>query len=227
MDPTRTSSFDRSAIEVPFAPTELSRRMDDGERGQATEEVATTSEWAGVDLERARPHLLRVAAATLTDQQLAVFTRWVGGASVTGIGRELGISQQVVSKHLHGNGQAQDGSARGGALKKMKAALEADELYRASLEASKAHATDVDGMHVVREWFKPIRPNTLTHFVPFVVLLVIVAIADARRRTTFSALHAHILPTIVTNAMPVLKLRGYVRTDGVTIEVLKTPLEEP
>lgn len=212
-----------SAIEVPFAPEKVAA-MVESDGGSAIDRVAS-SEWGGLDLERARPHMLRVAASVLTDVQLAVFVRWVGGIGVTAIGRELGLTHQVVSKHLFGNGETSNGAPRGGAVKKMKLRLLDDDAYIDELVCARAERHDPDAMHIVREWWAGLRPSHLTHFVPLTVLLLILSLVDAKRTTTFATLHTKMLPSIVTNAIPVLKLKGYIETDGITIKVKRTPLD--
>lgn len=213
------------AVEVPFTPAALAS-LDDGERPvTATDAVAPSGEFAGVELEAVRPHLLRIAAASLTEQQFAIFTRWLGGTSVTAIAKELGIAQQVVSKHLFGQRAPGAVTSKGGILEKLRGALVLDTEYLASIGAAKAGHDAMGAKDFVCAWFAPLSANTLSQFPAFVVLLVIFCIADSKQRTSFEELHKRLHPSIITPCMPMLKLHGYIRTDGRYIEVMRTPLE--
>lgn len=213
------------AVEVPFTPSALAA-LDDGERpATATDAVAPSGEFAGVELEAVRPHLLRIASKTLTDQQLAIFTRWLGNTPVGVIAKELGITQQVVSKALFGQRAPGAATSKGGILEKLRGALVLDAEYLASIGAAKAGHGALSEKDFICAWFAPITANTLSQLPAFLVLLMIHCIVDVKKRTSFADLHERLHPSVVTPAIPMLKLHGYIRTDGRYIELVRTPLE--
>lgn len=228
MDTAISSPSDRNVVdddpppdrEVPVANLESGGLI---EEGQATDQVPS-SLWSGVDIDVLRPHMLRIASEVLTGKQLEVFLAWIGGESVGHIAERLDVSHQVVSKHLHG--QRQNGAHYGGAVKKLRERLLVDDEFLIDVAVSKAARTIPDPGAIVREWFKGLRHQTLHHFMPRAVLLVLLYGADAKRTLSFSDAYAMLPPAAVSHAMPLLKALGYVQTDGVTIRIRKTPIEE-
>jgi DNA-binding CsgD family transcriptional regulator len=223
-----TSRFD---VEQPHEPEQLRAIVEERQAGgrgaaRATDETGT-SMWCGLDLDAARPHLLRVAADVLTGQQLRVFLAWLNGQSVTDIAKDLGITHQVVSKHLHGQtAQGSDGKLWGGAMKKLRAHLVTDDAFVEELARSRGENDLPTGYAVIKDWYKGLRRNTLHHWLPRSVLLVLAHIADQKKTTTFAAAHECMPPAMLAEALPTLKALRYVETDGVMIRILKTPLDE-
>lgn len=192
---------------------------------QATAYVAeAATEYAGVELEAQRSHLLRVGAKVLTEVQWAVFTRWLVGMSVVDIARDLGIKHQVVSKHLHGQREAGAVTSKGGILERVRTAMLADEGYLAEVASAKAGHGDIDLREVVLHWFDGLRPNTLSRFVPLTVLLILVAAADGNGRITYTQAYEYLHPSVLASTIPALKTLGYVQSNGVEIVIVRTPV---
>ena len=97
-----------------------------------------------------------------------------------------------------------------------------------SAPASSPTAEQADAGDTVRRWFTGVRHHTLSHFHPLAVLLVAHYAADAGRRVTYSELYALVPREAVAAAIPLLKHVSppYIATDGITIRILRTPLDE-
>lgn len=171
-----------------------------------------------------KPHALRVAQSILTGPQLECFLWWLNGDSLAEIAKRVGASKSTVDGHLRG--ELRDGKRQGGAMKKLRAALESDpEIQRLrKMPTTIEHAADAGD--AVRRWYASLRHNTLNHFVPRAVLMVMHYAADARREITFAEIHRLVPVAVVSHAMRFLRTLRYVDTDGITIRILKTPLDE-
>jgi len=199
------------------------------QHGLATDKAYTETWWCGLDIDRARPHLLRIAKQHLTDVQLTIVERWLAGDGPTAIAEHLGVTKQVIDKSLNGRSVA-GGTWVNGSLAKLRVHLIEDDAFIAELVAARAvngSAPDAPGSSSnVRDWFKSLRSNTLGQFIPRCVLLVISSIVDAKRETTYAQLYEHLPRPVIAQGMPMLKTLGYVSSDGVRIKLIRTPLED-
>lgn len=209
--------------EVPYAPAHA-QRIAEAEGSTATQRVPSTL-WSGLDLDALRPHLERIAAAELTDMQLAVFTRWLAQEKTDDIAAALGITRQVVSKHLHGD-KREGELHRGGAFNKLRRALLRDEHFLAEYAAVKTERAMPDDDERLRVWFTALRPQTMHLFVPLAALLVFDSFADAQRKITFGDAYTLLPKPVVSEAVRWLKPLGMIETDGITIKILRTPPED-
>lgn len=84
-----------------------------------------------------------------------------------------------------------------------------------------------DARSLVPLWFSvTTRPGYASRFGPLAVLLAAWAMADNERSVRFSRLHEVMPRAAVAAAMQTLKALRYVDTDGVTLTIRRTPLEE-
>lgn len=202
-----------------------------------------TSRWSGVQIDILMPHITRVAAAVLTDRQFQCFI----GTSIEGktqkqVADEMGIDPRSVQQHLKGAVRADGwwrsaplhdsppsrGSIRnGGAMKKLRAALEGDEGWKAAvLEVSTPTAGPSQRDRIVG-WYAPItRPTPRPQqFVALAVLMVLEALADSTGELHWNDAVQHLPRGVLDPALSQLRALGWVRTDGVQIRILRTPVD--
>lgn len=184
--------------------------------GNATDK-AESSPWSGVDLEILRPHLLRIAAGCLGDQQWQLFAADLAGEKLEDIAK------------LHSLTLAQADKVLTGAQRKVARAALEDFGFLVDVAASKLDVPDSG--ELVRQWFRHIRRSMVEqHFVPYAVLLVMFHVGSpcngALRKLTFADAYDAIPPMCVTAAIPVLKGMGFITTDGVTIVIRKIPVNK-
>jgi len=114
------AKFDPFFWEIPVDPGELDRFEAQPEY---SEETAAEQEARAVALVEAVSLLQQIIKTKLTHKQQAVLNKYYfDGLSQEQIAKDLGISQQVVSKHLFG--VVRDGRKIGGATKKLRKAME-------------------------------------------------------------------------------------------------------
>lgn len=185
----------------------------------------------------ARAHILRVAEATLTTAQLRVFVlHWFDGRSIADIARTYECSRPAVYQSLWGQRKAVTGAPVGGAVKKLHNALQQQgglmsklgialdndpELKTLIAELKKPDdpppteaTTDIVG------WYRGCRSED---FASLAVLHVCAALADAQGKLSMQTLTAEVPMHIAQQAVRVLRLRGWVASDGINIRVLKRP----
>ena len=183
-----------------------------------SEEIAGLLE--GLDPALIIPHLQRVAAEVLTDRQREIVMRRLSGDSLAEIGRALSVSRQTIDQQLRGV----DG---GGALPKLRRALLVDEGFANEVNRQRAGGiVDDSPSHAITQWYIGLRPSTLSHFVPRAVLLVLWALRDTRGDVSYQTARQHLPSQTLTLTLPLLRTLGYVESDGITIRIKKTPLDE-
>jgi len=174
-------------------------------------------ELADLDLDDLRPVIIDVAERVLTQRQLEVFVlHFFAGQSVGEVAHALTITKQVVSETINGREGRTPGILKrmGDALKKDTAFQETVKRLKDPPPEKKAKGQDVVG------WYKGARP---LDFVPLAVLHYANALADKDRRLSVGMLQQHIPPVVVSQALPHLRITGFIRTDGIDIVILKTP----
>ena len=113
--------FDPAFWEIPIDPGVLEQLEA---RPEFDEDAAADREARAEALAQAVDALRDLMATTLTEKQRAILHRYYfDGQSQAEIAADLGISQQVVSRHLFG--VVRNGKRVGGAAKKLRKALEA------------------------------------------------------------------------------------------------------
>jgi hypothetical protein len=138
--------------------------------------------------------------------------------------RLVARSASLTAPYRHLYGDRRDG--HGGAVKKLREALKQEAtLVREVLERSRARRRRL-GERCVLAWFSGITPLRVDMFGPLAALLVMSLAADAKRTVSIGDLYLYMPKPIVTAAIPRLKATGYIATDGITITVRKTPLDE-
>lgn len=160
--------------------------------------------------------LHRVAMASLSRQtQREAFQRWLLGETTTEIAKATRRDPEAVHRTLYGS------PSRGlkGVVEIVKEALRNDETFRAAAQKPE-QPPDPLGRHAIAEWFVGAPPD---RFVEMAALLVFQALADVEGRLTVSQAYGSIHPSIVTHALPRLRLGGFIQTNGISIEVLRTP----
>jgi hypothetical protein len=180
---------------------------------------APSSEWSGEELERVRPHVFRIAAAVLTDLQFETFTRVVAGETTSAIARDRQQARQSVENVLHGG-------ARGGALKKLRAALSDDVDFLAVMRSIEQERVDDGKPPALLRWYaKILVPSKPEMFMPLAFLMVVCQLTDAKRTVPLAALYERVPRAAVDHALGALRLTGFVKYDGRFVTVLRTPLE--
>lgn len=202
-----------------------------------------TSRWSGVQVDALMTHVTRVAAAVLTDRQFACFVGTaVQGKTQRQVADEMGIDPRSVQQHLKGAVRA-DGWWRsadahatapsrgmirnGGAMSKLKRALGDDAEFQAAvLEVSTPTASPSQRDRIVG-WYAPIttplpKPQL---FVAMAVLMVLSELADARGELHINDAVGHLPRRVLDPALTQLRQLGWVRTDGVQIRILRTPVD--
>jgi DNA-binding CsgD family transcriptional regulator len=169
----------------------------------------------------ARNLILSAAERVCTKKQRAALVHLLDGKSTVEIGRALGVSQQQAYRHLYGD--RRDG---GGAVKKLREALKQE----ATLVREVLNEVERDDEGSLKEdvlaWFSGITPLRVDMFGPLATLLVMHLAADAKRTVPVGDLYLYMPRPIVTAALPRLKATGHIATDGITVTIRKTPLDE-
>jgi len=163
-----------------------------------------------------RERLHHTAMASLSRQtQREAFERWLLGETTTQIAKATRRDPEAVHRTLFG------APSRGlkGVVEIVKEALRNDETFQAAARQPEP-APDPLGRHAIAEWFQGVPPD---RFVEMAALMVFQALADAEGRLTVSQAYGSIHPSIVTHALPRLRLGGFIQTNGIRIDVLRTP----
>ncbi len=75
----------------------------------------------------------------------------------------------------------------------------------------------------VRGWYAPAR-HLQNLFVPLAVLQTLSQLADGDGKVSYAEACHEVGPAMLTAMMQMLKLLGYISTDGVTITIVKLPV---
>jgi hypothetical protein len=170
-----------------------------------------------VDLADVRHVIIAVAERVLTQRQLEIFVLHVfAGQSVGEIARCLNVTQPTVSIALNGQPNRSPGI-----IKKMGDAVKEDPAFQETIRALKEPPPEkkAKGGEVVG-WYRGARPDD---FSALAVLHYASALADKTRRLSMTSLQRDIPPRVVSEAIPRLRVQGWIATDGIDITILKTP----
>lgn len=173
-----------------------------------------------LDMAELRPVILDVAERVLTQRQVEIFVlHFFAGQSVIEVAHAIGIKHQVASEAINGRE-----GRHPGILKRMGDALKDDTTFQQALADMKNPPTkkSAKGSDFIG-WFKKMPPN---QFQSMSVLLYANALADNSHRVSVGTLCEHMPPAIVNAALQPLRVMGYIMTDGITVSILKTPLEQ-
>lgn len=179
--------------------------------------------------------LIDTADKHCTRKQQTALRHYLDGHGVVEIAKLMGVGHSTVHRHLFGDGRVGHG---GGALAKIRSAL-VTTIEPATLENA-PNITDTlleqleeknmpkspSFTEIASVWFVNLPPSRAHLFGPLAVLLVAHGLVDARRCIRVDDL-ALVLPrNIINAALSPLRSTGYIATDGVSITIRKTPLDE-
>ena len=166
-----------------------------------------------------RPAIVELAGRVLTERQLEIFVLHVfAGHNVRELADIFGVAHQVISEAINGR----EGRTPG-ILKRMGEALKKDLLFQQAMAEIKEQKTKEPKGSDFVGWFRGMPPG---QFVPMSALLYMNAIADESGRVSIGELYGH-MPSVVVNAvLQPLRVMGYIMTDGITISIIKTPLDK-
>lgn len=182
------------------------------------------SDLDGNERELLRGRIIAAAARVLTAGQLQLLTLYLSGKSPTDIAKLTGRSQPTVSIMLHGR---RGPRAQRGILGRVADELSRDEEFLAMVKRIRSSSTS-SGRPDVARWYAGIPAGRTDHFIARAALLSLVAVADAKKRRLTIDDAYEILPRpVVSLSLPILRVGGWIRTDGRTIEILRTPVEPP
>lgn len=177
--------------------------------------------------------VLDVARATLDEDGRAAVELFVRGLSQQDAAAALGWSTTKMSRVLHGSTPGSN-SGKKSALARLKDALRADATFKGIYQAlrrnpdrSGALVREPPPDAVVTDWFlSTVRPPKPGLFAPLAVLLVADRLADRKRELRYEDLMSFVPGFILSQSLGPLQVTGYIRTDGVTIRILKTPVDD-
>lgn len=164
-----------------------------------------------------RTRILDAVETVCTRKQVAAVRLHLEGLSIGEIARSMGVSKATVHNHLYGHRVH-----GGGALVKLRAHFKQDD---------DNHVKENDDVNLTTKeknaaWFANI-PSSRAHlFGPLAVLLVIDAVVDARRSMRVADLALYMPKPIAAEGVSRLRAAGYIATDGVTLTIRKTPIDE-
>jgi len=174
--------------------------------------------------EAARRLILAAADRVCTSKQRAALVHHLDGKSTVQIASAMGVSQSTAYRHLFGD--PRDGHG-GGAIEKLRGAMkEGASMVRGVLDEVAAEDVTPNTSEVVAAWFAGLTPLRYGLFGPLTVLLVANTVADAKRSISIADLYLYVPRPFVTAALGQLRAAGYIATDGITITIRKTPLDE-
>lgn len=192
-----------------------------------------------------------LACRKLTPTQARVFLlHCIEGWSEERIAEAYGCSQSNVHQALWGQGKttapipsadskfsrldlaferarSQPASKGSGAVQKLSAELSSDPTIQALMEELRSPlATTNLGKRDFSGWFASAKYRN-DFFAPLAMLIVVDAMADAKGTVSYAALSREVPPWIVNQTVNMLKVMGYVTTDGITVRIQKLPISVP
>jgi hypothetical protein len=135
------------------------------------------------------------------------FNTWRDGLSLGQYAEAEGISRDLAYKR------------REKALRLMLPALES---YYQSYKPQPDPSPEFPPLerHRIASWFSGFQPE---HILDMAVLLVFYALSDKSRKLSVSTAYYVLPPVIVTHSLPRLRWRGFLKTNGIDIEIVKVP----
>lgn len=169
--------------------------------------------------EHLRTCVLAAAERCLTKKQLACFRHLLQGVGIEEIARRVGLDHSTVHNHLYGHP-----THGGGALRKLRHVLANDEVFMREIEGAPARRMALQER--VLSWFHALGPGSMHLFGPLAVLLVADVAADSKRSVSFADLYLYMPRAAIAAAVPFLRGAGFIVTDGVTMTIRKTPIDD-
>lgn len=173
-------------------------------------------------LEHLRPHIVRVAMDALNERELEYFVAYLEHRTTTAAAAVVGKNQSTVHRALFG------AQGRPGILQRVVEALRADEGFA---EAAAEVEQPEPSPPPLADWFRGMGatargPATFAAVVARSVLAVASELADAKRTVSLTSVMQAMPPAAVDASISRLKAEGWIRLEGMSIRILKTPLEE-
>lgn len=196
----------------------------DGQLRQLLESIPEGGEsWVGVDTDGLSGHLERLSQQHLTARQHQVLSRYLQGAGWEQIARELGVSRQACYLSVHGA----PGKPGSGAIARLRAALAKDGELATAIAETRAEAEADDDVRVrALRWYQGLRSAQAHLYPSMATLFTLHLLADKQHRVTYADAFAHLPKQRVSECVSYLRPLGYVQTDGLTITIVRTPLED-
>ena len=193
--------------------------------------------------------VLRVAQDSLTSSQArAVILHFVEGWTEERISSTYSVSRAAVSMCLWGQGAGRvpfdldaNGQPKaptlgemlkrarnktivgGGAVSRFSSAIADDPIIQAIIKEHTTSTHQAGTRANVGDWFAGCRPDL---FGPLAVLLILSDLVDNEGKATMTALSNACHPALAAAAIPPLKTWGFIDSNGITLQLLKTPLGE-
>lgn len=171
-----------------------------------------------------RPLLVVAAERVLTPRQFRVFVgHVVFGLSQNDVARALGVGRNTIHYAVHGQRRAADDDTRGGLMKKLIETLKDDAAFAAEVEKLKQQAA-TQPLRSSINWYRGIAAH---HFQALAVLMIADELATGRknREVMVAELYEQAPRMVVQQALGVLRVLGFVMTDGRTVRILRTPAQ--
>lgn len=174
-----------------------------------------------------RVRVLNVLDDVCTRKQAAAVRLFLEDQSLNEIAHAMGVSKPRVHQLLYGDARDRGRSERPsqggcGAFERIRRALEGDVVTNETKEDDDVEMTK----DKIGAWFSRLRPSQAHLFGPLSALLVMDAMADARRSISVADLQLYLPKPVATASLGALRQLGYIATDGVTITIRKTPLDD-
>lgn len=170
-----------------------------------------------------RPLLVAAAERSLTPHQFRVFVgHVVFGLAQVEVARALGLSQQAVNEAVSGK-RTHKGTHKGGLMKKLIETLKDDAAFAAEVEKLKQQVA-TQPLRSSINWYRGIAAH---HFQALAVLMIADELATGRahREVMVAELYDQAPRMVVQQALGVLRVLGFVMTDGRTVRILRTPAQ--
>lgn len=196
----------------------------------ATDNAVAPASLSGADLRHVHERVREVARLLLTGDELAAVEHFLSGKTQQEVARAMGCSETKISRILHG-ASAASRSTRASAIDKLVGFLRVDvaflKAYGEAVTLANDEATAPPPRAYITDWYlatvTPQRPDLVG---PLAVLMVMAQLADRQKRqVSVGDLYKYLPPIAVNASLPILQGRGYTRSDGVTVTIVKTPGE--
>lgn len=198
------------------------------EQPRLSEEVLDALDPASADALVAR--VLDEARKRLPAWQFPAFALWFQGDghgfqgrghARQSIARQLGVSRATVRSALDGGGHS---NGPGAIAALTTAILDDDDFKKAVGDVASKNIGKRDAIEREQRlsWFKGLDSKP-TMVVPLAMLLVIDALADARREVKVADIIPHFPRSTISQCMGLLRAHGFASTDGHTVKIHNTP----
>ena len=184
-----------------------------------------------VDIGAMRRVVLAIADRECTRKQRAVLGHYLDGLPLPVIAAKMGTAKSTAHRHLYGtrkmiaNGERRQ---HGGALQKLRAAINNDTTLKQELArmGKQQQEQAITAAETVTAWFSQLRPSQELLYGPLTVLLVAHFACDSKRSMRIEDLCLYQPRRAVNAALTPLRAAGYIATDGVTLTIRRTPIDD-